>query len=198
MRYFALLAVCLMGCGNMYVDCTYAMQAGGMSICFDYIPEAIPDPQQVEDVVAYTEEAAQTYYGRVGNFRQVLQDLGMFVQVTKGNLVAKCDKMAPSISACRNINGFNHRGHYIAIEAYYRDSCLMWTALSHELLHTIDMLYIDGGQENADSHDIVKQHSSWMVFDMVYAKSDTYKPIESIASDKIISAGWKYKENCYK
>lgn len=188
------------GCDNVYVNCVYAIEAGGMGICFDYMPKEPLDPQQAEEVVNWVEYAAQTYYGRVHNLRGTLGDLGMFVQVTKKDLVVDCHSATHGAEICKDVSGLNHSGHYIIIEGYYETSCIMWTKLAHELLHTVDKLYIDGGEERFNSNTTEEQHSGWMLFIQNYQddRSAASRTVEHLATNFIISGALAYPKSCQK
>lgn len=196
-----LTTVLLSGCGGHYINCVTALSGGGMNVCLDYVPVVEVDPEQLEDIVQVTEEITRLYYPWVGGLREVLKQRETLVQVTKADLKDNCRDIGDDTQVCDDIGGFNSKGQFIMIEAIRPDSCLIQSALMHEILHTVDQAYLPGGQARVDAKDWKSHHSAAMMFNINYELGDPLRDltIERLAYVKLEDMGWrKYNHNCFR
>lgn len=119
--------------------------AAGLKICSDYDT----DPAEVEFIVNTVIEQAAIRYPKLldVDFQSDLEYYNVRVAILDDHLVTGCRKInhrqgGEAVYACEdNLGGINFNGDAILIEG--NRSCLSWSALDHELLHTINLFYLD-------------------------------------------------------
>lgn len=141
MKQVLMLAVILLGaCGD----------DGSDKIVCEYIPSGLcidtrglqVSLDEIEYMVGVLEEQIQFFYPEISNLPEAFKNLEATVTFIDGDLALDCSRVPNSpegLEVCRNIGGVNYLYHNMFVE-YHR--CLSWTALGHELLHSVENYYL--------------------------------------------------------
>lgn len=154
----ACLSILLFSCSEPPM-CISAFPAGGMNFCIQYDTSTEPiNTNIIEDLVSITEFSASEYYPTIVGVRDMLDRHDVTVVVTKLNLVQYChDAPFNDTYVCeKDISGINSNSDFIMIEDPMIKNCFFFSALMHEILHTIDDVYLGGS--NHDTPYMFKQN----------------------------------------
>jgi hypothetical protein len=139
------LVTALSGCAYQY-SCVSNFEAGGLSFCVKYEytePENELDAAIVEQIVQIVEEEASVTYPEVVGLRDTLEQAGVVVLVEGTELYMGCHQTDMyGIRTCMRIAGANEGGYNIILAHDTKNVCLADSALAHELLHSIQVLYL--------------------------------------------------------
>lgn len=136
MKYALLLMPLLASCGPGRVWSCDFYTAG---LCVSSALEV--DPAEVEQVVEAVEDVSNQYY-RVKNLPQTLDKHDVRVIMTDRHLASDCKHIDADVYVCDALGGVNFGGTKLYVEYY--GGCLAYTALAHELLHSVDRYYLGG------------------------------------------------------
>lgn len=160
MKYVILIFVfCSSGCMN--VDCVSMFSAGGMDFCLQYDSKRPVNTTIIEELVFITETEANNYYPNIIGFRNALDNFNVTVIVTPFYLVTRChETVVKDTYACEEkITGINHNSNVIVMERPYFSGCFFASVLMHEILHTLDDVYLIG-DEHSTPYLFMQNYSS--------------------------------------
>lgn len=136
MKYLIVLSLLLTSCGPGRVWSCDFYTAG---LCVSSALEV--DPAEIEQVVRTVEYFSNQYYD-VKNLPRMLEKHKVALYMTNQQLVDDCRDLGADVYICDDISGVNFDGDQMYVEYY--GGCLAWTALAHELLHSVDRYYLGG------------------------------------------------------
>lgn len=134
-------------CGNEAICQKSDLKFGGLCIQKGYdISES-----DINDVISATEKETSKHYPSVINIAQTFRSEKIRVEFVDGKLAMNCDHYERDVYSCEEyIAGVNYDAHYIY--SIYNE-CLADTALAHELLHSIELFYLDIGFDRNENND---------------------------------------------
>lgn len=151
-KILILFALCSMACGGMPdLACVQSFEAGGMTFCLEHEVTGI-NPDMVEDLVALTEQQVQKSYPQVSGVRDMLVARDYLVFVTSADIMdlTTCRGVSSSWYVCDSkYDGVvSLKNDFIVIKQPKGNPCFIDGALMHEILHTIDWNFLDGGADH--------------------------------------------------
>ena len=139
-----LLVACLFtpGCLLNTGECTQSFVAGGLTVCVQR--EEPVDPAVVEAIVATTELEVGRWWPKVTGLAAMLESKGVTLTIVDQVLAYRCSQLngIPGLYTCADqFSGANYGGAEIYV---FSQGCVGWSALGHELMHSIEAFYLDG------------------------------------------------------
>lgn len=143
MKYLPLI-IFLAACGTEPVCEEPTFTAAGLAFC---VEEGLDvDPAEVEHLAALLEEKVNELHPEISGLSEVFADNEVTVNIQNGDVGLNCVEISEGISKCDKVTGGataksekSQSGMQIFVSF---DPCLNESALIHELLHIIQILFI--------------------------------------------------------
>ena len=187
MKYLFLM-IFLLGCNQSH-ECVDSFSSGGMGFCIQYDASAEPiNKNIIEDIVEIIELSAQKYYSHIVNVRDMLDNYNVTVLVTEFDIVRYCHKASINdVMVCEeDLGGINSRSDFILIESPFVKNCFFYSPLMHEILHTVDDVYLGGSNHN----------TPYMFGQNYYTNEEKQNTIESNANTRMRERSYAYPDDC--
>lgn len=147
-KFFSfLIFITQLGCGEEELCQSSDLKLGGLCIQkgFD-VREG-----EINAMIDVLETTTQKHYPEVVDIAGKFRDEKVRVEFTKDDLALHCEKYEKDVYQCKDlVLGVNYGGHHIYLSY---DECLGDTALSHELLHSIEQFYLGVKSDKDKSND---------------------------------------------
>ena len=130
-----------MSCGGAIVipECTYLFEVDGVTICAGNEV----DPVEISKTIKWVEEKTQVHYPQVTNLANTLakNNVWIFFLDIEGYLATNCfETLFEGVYVCDQIINGQNRDGIVLLSRYH--SCLAYTALGHEILHSVEIFYL--------------------------------------------------------
>jgi len=142
MKKIIVLCGLILSCGGEMTkeECPgdwYYEDVAGLTICSD----GKVDPDEIRYAVQVIEQQTAIRYPEVNNLAELLKEKKVSVYFIDEALAVNCEPVENGVYRCdKDIGGANVDGHRIYVRY---NSCLAFTSLGHEILHSIEKYYLN-------------------------------------------------------